>query len=142
MRILRICPVLLCLVMMAPAFAADLEKGAIRLTFLGTGAPRPSHDRYGPSILLEAGDHRILVDAGPGMRERMFQAGGFEMLTSIDHILLTHLHFDHTISVPGLWLTGWLFGRKTPMTVYGPTGTSVMMKHFTDAYDWDVRYRE
>jgi ribonuclease Z len=128
--------------MTAPAFSADLEKGAIRLTFLGTGAPRPSHDRYGPSILLEAGNHRILVDAGPGMRERMFQAGGFEMLTSIDHILLTHLHFDHTISVPGLWLTGWLFGRKTPMTVYGPSGTATMMQHFTDAYDWDVRYRE
>lgn len=64
------------------------------------------------------------------------------MLTSIDHVLLTHLHFDHTISLPGLWLTGWLFGRKTPMTVYGPTGTSAMMQHFTDAYDWDVRYRE
>lgn len=128
--------------MATPAISADVEEGAIKLTFLGTGAPRPSHTRYGPSILLEAGDHRILVDAGPGMRERMFQAGGFEMLTSIDHVLLTHLHFDHTISLPGLWLTGWLFGRKTPMTVYGPTGTSAMMQHFTDAYDWDVRYRE
>lgn len=142
MRISRICTALLCLVMATPAISADVEEGAIKLTFLGTGAPRPSHTRYGPSILLEAGDHRILVDAGPGMRERMFQAGGFEMLTSIDHVLLTHLHFDHTISLPGLWLTGWLFGRKTPMTVYGPTGTSAMMQHFTDAYDWDVRYRE
>ncbi len=142
MRISRICTALLCLILATPALAADVEEGTIKLTFLGTGAPRPSHTRYGPSILLEAGDHRILVDAGPGMRERMFQAGGFEMLTSIDHVLLTHLHFDHTISLPGLWLTGWLFGRKTPMTVYGPAGTSAMMQHFTDAYDWDVRYRE
>ena len=142
MRKSQICTALLCLIMAAPTLAADSDDGAIKLTFLGTGAPRPSHDRYGPSILLEAGSQRILVDAGPGMRERMFQAGGFEMLTSIDHVLLTHLHFDHTISVPGLWLTGWLFGRKTPMTVYGPSGTSAMMQHFTDAYDWDVRYRE
>jgi len=142
MRKLRFCTALLCLIMTAPVLAADSEEGAIKLTFLGTGAPRPSHDRYGPSILLEAGSQRILVDAGPGMRERMFQAGGFELLTSIDHVLLTHLHFDHTISVPGLWLTGWLFGRKTPMTVFGPSGTSAMMQHFTDAYDWDVRYRE
>jgi ribonuclease Z len=142
MRKSQICTALLCLIVAAPTLAADSDDGAIKLTFLGTGAPRPSHDRYGPSILLEAGGQRILVDAGPGMRERMFQAGGFEMLTSIDHVLLTHLHFDHTISVPGLWLTGWLFGRKTPMTVYGPSGTSAMMQHFTDAYDWDVRYRE
>ena len=73
----------------------------IKLTFLGTGAPRPSLNRYGPSILVEAGDHRLLVDAGPGMRERLFQAGGFELLTDINLIILSHLHFDHTISVPG-----------------------------------------
>ena len=115
---------------------------SIELTFLGTGAPRPSLDRYGPSILVEAGEHRLLVDAGPGMRERLFQAGGFELLTDINMIILTHLHFDHTISVPGLWLSGWLFGRKVPMTVYGPTGTAAMMENFTTAYDWDIRYRE
>jgi ribonuclease Z len=113
----------------------------IKLTFLGTGAPRPSHDRYGPAILVEAGAYKIMVDAGPGMRERLFQAGGFEMLTDVDHILLTHLHFDHTISVPSLWLTGWLYGRKSPMRVFGPTGTAAMMANFRAAYDWDIRYR-
>ena len=113
----------------------------IRLTFLGTGAPRPSHDRYGPAILVEAGEYKILVDAGPGMRERLFQAGGFELMTSVDHILITHLQFDHTISAPGLWLTGWLFGRKVPMNVYGPAGTAAMMRNFRAAYDWDIRYR-
>ena len=122
----------------APTAFADDE---IKLTFLGTGAPRPSHERYGPSILVEAGDYKILVDAGPGMRERLFQAGGFELMTSVDHLLITHLHFDHTISAPGLWLTGWLFGRKVPMNVYGPDGTAAMMEHFRAAYDWDVRYR-
>lgn len=125
--------------------AADLANAAgedeIKLTFLGTGAPRPSHDRYGPAILVEAGDYKIMVDAGPGMRERLFQAGGFEAMTTVDHLLITHLHFDHTISAPGLWLTGWLFGRKVPMYVYGPSGTAAMMANFRTAYDWDVRYR-
>jgi ribonuclease Z len=113
----------------------------IKLTFLGTGAPRPSLERYGPSILVEAGNHKLLVDAGPGMRERLFQAGGFEILTDVNRILITHLHFDHTISAPGLWLAGWLFGRKVPMEVWGPEGTAAMMNHFVAAYDWDVRYR-
>jgi ribonuclease Z len=122
-------------------FAVAAEDGEIKLTFLGTGAPRPSHDRYGPAILVEAGDYKIMVDAGPGMRERLFQSGGFEMITTVDHLLITHLHFDHTISAPGLWLTGWLFGRKTPMNVYGPTGTAAMMANFVAAYDWDIRYR-
>ena len=122
------------------ACAATAED-EIKLTFLGTGAPRPSHDRYGPSILVEAGEYKIMVDAGPGMRERLFQAGGFEILTDVDHLLITHLHFDHTISAPGLWLTGWLFGRKVPMNVYGPVGTAAMMENFVAAYDWDIRYR-
>ena len=123
-------------------FAVAAEADDIKLTFLGTGAPRPSHDRYGPAILVEAGDYKIMVDAGPGMRERLFQAGGFEILTDVDHLLITHLHFDHTISAPGLWLTGWLFGRKTPMKVFGPTGTAAMMADFEQAYDWDIRYRK
>jgi ribonuclease Z len=130
---------MVCMVTMPFAFADD--DADIKLTFLGTGAPRPSHDRYGPAILVEAGDYKIMVDAGPGMRERLFQAGGFEMLTTVDHLLITHLHFDHTISAPGLWLTGWLFGRKTPMKVFGPTGTAAMMDNFLAAYDWDIRYR-
>ena len=113
----------------------------MNLTFLGTGAPRPSPKRYGPSILLEAGETKILVDAGPGMRQRIFQAGGFELLTDIHTVLITHLHFDHTIELPNLWLTGWLFGRKTNMKVYGPEGTSEFMGHFEKAFDWDLRYR-
>jgi ribonuclease Z len=124
------------------AHVASAADDSISLTFLGTGAPRPSLDRYGPSILVEAGSQRLLVDAGPGMRERLFQAGGFELLTDINLILITHLHFDHTISVPGLWLSGWLFGRKSPMTVYGPEGTSNMMDNFEAAYAWDIDYRE
>jgi ribonuclease Z len=135
----------LVLIMMAAGLLSPPTAGAaddeIRLTFLGTGAPRPSERRYGPSILVEAGNFKILVDAGPGMRERLFQAGGFELFTAVDHMLITHLHFDHTISAPGLWLTGWLFGRKEPMKVFGPVGTSAMMDHFQAAYQWDISYR-
>ena len=138
--LISITTLVVCLTSLPFAYAADDDE--IKLTFLGTGAPRPSHDRYGPAILVEAGDYKIMVDAGPGMRERLFQAGGFEMLTAVDHLLITHLHFDHTISAPGLWLTGWLFGRKSPMIVFGPTGTAAMMANFETAYDWDIRYRK
>jgi len=139
-RLLALVPLIISLPFLASqsTLAADDE---IRLTFLGTGAPRPSHDRYGPAILVEAGEYKIMVDAGPGMRERLFQAGGFELLTAVDHILITHLHFDHTISAPGLWLTGWLFGRTEPMKVFGPEGTSAMMANFREAYSWDIDYR-
>lgn len=113
----------------------------MKLTFLGTGAPRPSIERYGPSILIEAGDHKILVDAGPGMRERLFEAGGFEAISGVDHVLITHLHFDHTVSIPSAWLSGWLFGRRVPLVIQGPIGIKAMMSHIQKAYQWDIDYR-
>jgi len=123
-----------------PATAAD--DPALTLTFLGTGAPRPSAERYGPSILVETSKHRLIVDAGSGMRERLFQAGGFSAITGVDHILVTHLHYDHTISIPGIWLTGWLYGRRVPMKIHGPAGTKAMMAHLQSAYEWDIAYRD
>ena len=65
-------------------------------------------------LITVACKHRIIVDAGSGMRERLFEAGGFDLITGVDHVLVTHLHFDHTISIPGLWLSGWLYGRRVP----------------------------
>lgn len=117
------------------------DNDTMKLTFLGTGAPRPSTKRYGPSILVEAGDHKILVDAGPGMRERLFEAGGFDMISGVDHVLVTHLHFDHTVSIPSVWLSGWLFGRRVPLKIQGPVGIKDMMENIKKAYQWDVDYR-
>lgn len=121
----------------APPAATDL-----RVTFLGTGAPRPSFDRYGPITLIEAGSQRLLVDPGPGLRERLLQAGSFELFSGIDHVLVSHLHFDHTVSLTDLWLTGWLYGRRTPLVVEGPVGTEAMMRHFEQAFAWDTAYRK
>lgn len=117
------------------------EDDALRLTFLGTGAPRPSAERYGPSILVEAGPHRFLVDASWGLRERVMQAGSYELLTGLDRVYLTHLHYDHTIGLPDLWLTGWLYGRRVPLRVEGPPETAEMMANLRDAFEWDVTYR-
>jgi len=117
------------------------EESAMLVTFLGTGAPRPSEKRYGPSFLVEAGRHRLLVDAGWGVRERLFQAGGFELIAGIDHVLVTHLHFDHTLGLPDIWLTGWLYGRRVPLRVQGPPGTVDMLENLRSAFKWDTDYR-
>lgn len=117
------------------------SKPDISLTFLGTGAPRPSLERYGPGILVETDKHRILVDAGSGLRERIYQAGAFELLTSIEHILVTHLHYDHTIGIADVWLTGWLFGRRVPVRVQGPPGLKAMLDNLVAMYRWDIDYR-
>jgi ribonuclease Z len=123
------------------AAALDVAPSDLVLTFLGTGSPRPSELRYGPSILVEAGDTRLLIDSSWGLRERLLQVGSFDLITGLDHVLLTHLHFDHTVGLSDLWLTGWLYGRRVPLRVDGPAGTEAMVDALKASFDWDVEYR-
>ena len=93
-----------------------------RVTLLGTGVPTPVPDRFGPSTLVEAGDQRLLIDVGRGATIRLNQLR--VPMGTIDAVLLTHYHSDHTIGIPDVWLTGWLqshFGtRRKPFRVTGP----------------------
>lgn len=79
-----------------------------RLTFLGTGTSQgvpmigcgcevcknqdPRDKRLRASVLVEHEGLRVLVDAGPDFRYQMLRAG----VSSLDAILLTHNHKDHT----------------------------------------------
>jgi len=46
----------------------------IRVTLLGTGTPAPVMNRFGPSILVEAGGQKLLFDAGRGSLQRLVQS--------------------------------------------------------------------
>ena len=82
----------------------------IRVTLLGTGTPAPVMNRFGPSILVEAGEQKFLFDAGRGAMQRLTQIRvGWKDVTGV---FLTHLHSDHVVGFPDLWLTGWLFGER------------------------------
>ncbi|HEY5063115.1 MAG TPA: MBL fold metallo-hydrolase, partial [Gemmatimonadaceae bacterium] len=122
-----------------PRLAAAQTAQPLRVTLLGTGRPDPVMDRFGPSTLVEAGDERLLFDAGRGVSQRLWQLK--IPLGSVNALFLTHLHSDHTVGIPDLWLTGWLptpFGRRVvPLEVWGPAGTRPMMAGLREAYAWD-----
>lgn len=114
-----------------------------RVTLLGTGTPAPRPDRLGPSTLIEAGDQKLLIDAGRGATIRLYQLG--VPLGRIDALLLTHYHSDHVVGIPDLWLTGWLqshyTARANPFRVIGPTGAASLMAHLQRAYALDIEIR-
>jgi ribonuclease Z len=58
-------------------------------------------------------------------------------------VFLTHLHSDHVVGFPDLWLTGWLVGegRAEPLDVWGPKGTHKMMAALRRAYAYDLGIR-
>lgn len=126
--------------LLAPA-AAGAQ--ALKVTLLGTGRPEPAIDRFGPAALVEAGPEKLLFDAGRGVSQRLWQLR--IPLGQVGAVFLTHLHSDHVVGLPDLWLTGWLptpFGRRVaPLEVRGPEGTAEMMAALRKAYAWDLRVR-
>jgi len=114
-----------------------------RVTLLGTGSPMPSMRRFGPGVLVQAGGQNLLIDAGRGGTQRLFQVG--VKLGAVNALFLTHLHSDHVVGIPDLWLTGWLeppwAQRHGPFRVYGPVGTQNLMDGLVKAYDWDIKAR-
>ncbi len=57
-------------------------------------------------------------------------------------MFLTHLHSDHVVGFPDLWLTGWHYSeRDTPLLVWGPKGTEKMMSHLEQAFEYDIKIR-
>jgi ribonuclease Z len=127
----------------APSPLPGSAAPAIRVTLLGTGRPDPAIDRFGPSTLIEAGGETLLIDCGRGATQRLWQLG--IPLSRVGVVFLTHLHSDHTVGLPDLWLTGWLptpFGRRTtPLELRGPSGTENMAAALTKAFEWDIDRR-
>ena len=116
---------------------------AIKVTLLGTGAPVPSIERFGPSILVEAGGEKLLFDCGRGASQRLWQLK--IPLGQINELFLTHLHSDHVVGIPDVWLTGWIpavYGRRSsPVQVHGPRGTKEMCNNLVKAFAWDINTR-
>ena len=126
-----------CLLVLPLASAAFGQNFTV--TLLGTGNPRPTIQRFGPSILVQAGKEILLFDCGRGATMRLDQIK--VPVESVTALFLTHLHSDHIVGIPDLWLTGWVMGRKVPFRVWGPVETRQMMSHLEQAYSFDIRMR-
>lgn len=118
----------------------QVKAPAIIVTLLGTGTPQPVMERFGASTLVQAGSEILLFDAGRGCLQRLRQLN--ISYDKINGLFLTHLHSDHIVGLPDLWLTGWLVSRRvTPLNVFGPTGTQEMMNYLRKAFAFDIKMR-
>jgi ribonuclease Z len=135
---------LLALLFLAMASTQTKADSDFRVTLLGTGTPIPNPDRFGPSTLVEAGNQKLLFDAGRGatIRLRQILVPKSAIMTRIGALFLTHYHSDHTVGIPDLWLTGWVGNsRKEPFRVIGPVGAKSLMANLERAYALDIKIR-
>jgi ribonuclease Z len=134
---------LVCLLFSLAAIAEANADSDLKVTLLGTASPQPWPNRFGPSTLVEAGNQKLLFDAGRGVPIRLRQLN--VPLGKITALFITHYHSDHTSGIPDMWLTGWLPSpyarRTTPFLVVGPVGAKLLMSSLEKAYALDIKIR-
>jgi ribonuclease BN (tRNA processing enzyme) len=105
----------------------------MRVTFLGTGSAMPTGHRFQTGLLVESGDHSLLVDCGSGVLHALARSEtGYE---GVDAVLLTHHHLDHVSDLDVLLKARWLAGA-TELTVAGPPGTEDFVEGLFDRHEY------
>lgn len=99
----------------------------MRIIFLGTSAAAPTRERGLPCVCIEREGEVLMFDAGEGTQVSYAKSGlGWNKRM---FILITHMHGDHCLGLPGMIQTMALQSRSRPLVIYGPPG----IKEFVEA---------
>lgn len=92
----------------------------MQLIFLGTSGSAPTKERNLPSVVIKYGSELLMFDCGEGTQRQM----GVAKLSPAKKmkILISHMHGDHLLGLPGLLQSMSLLGRQNPLKIYGPKG--------------------
>jgi ribonuclease Z len=88
------------------------------LLFLGTGPGSPVRGRFCSSFLLRTPSASVLIDAGEPCSLELCEHGISP--ASLDAVLITHAHSDHTAGLTMLLQSAWLEPRARPLGLYLP----------------------
>ena len=120
----------------------------MRVTFLGTGTSQgvpmvacncavcrstdPRDTRLRVSVLVETRGHRILIDAGPDLRQQFLRAG----IVDIDAVLLTHEHMDHISGMDDLRAVSFAHEPPKAVPIYADAPTQQAVRRvFSYAFE-------
>ncbi len=118
-------------------------KPPLRLHVVGNGCPAPVAEHYGSAFLLDLGEKCLMVDCGPGTTYKMARMG--IRPGRVDHLFLTHHHFDHNCDFPCFALTRWdMSAGGEPLYVFGPPPTRTFVDRLLGTEgaffdDWNSR---
>ncbi len=98
----------------------------MEVCLLGTGGMMPLPQRYLTALWVRSFGTSFIIDCGEGTQVSMRRVGW--SFKDIDTIFLTHMHGDHVAGLPGLLLSVGNSDRTEPVSIYGPKGTSRVVK--------------
>ncbi|HEY6220397.1 MAG TPA: ribonuclease Z [Gemmatimonadaceae bacterium] len=98
---------------------------SLSIRLLGTSASRPTIERNVASLAVHREGETLMFDCGEGTQRQMMRWG---VSFALADIFFTHLHADHILGVIGLIRTMSLQGREERLTLWGPRGSSKVLK--------------
>ena len=92
---------------------------------LGSGGPEVQDKRASSSYLIWVdGKAKLLIDAGGGSALRFGQSEA--RVDTLDAILFSHLHVDHSVDFAALIKSSFFENRSTELPVFGPEGNNLL----------------
>jgi ribonuclease Z len=98
---------------------------SLSIRLLGTSASRPTVERNVSSLAIHREGETLMFDCGEGTQRQMMRYG---VSFALEDIFFTHMHADHLLGVIGLVRTMALQGRSERLRLWGPRGTSRVLK--------------
>src|SRR5437588_9893525 len=98
---------------------------SLSIRLLGTSASRPTVERNVSSLAVHREGETLMFDCGEGTQRQMMRYG---ISFSLEDIFFTHMHADHLLGVIGLMRTMALQGRTERLRLWGPRGSSRVLK--------------
>ncbi len=112
----------------------------MKLHTLGTGGPRLDSARGSACHVLEAAGRHLMFDVGRGAI-RGVAAKGLP-IAEIGPLFVSHQHVDHIGELANYLITSWIEGRRKPLKIYAPPGTTAIVDAlFGQVYDRDITFR-
>ena len=109
-----------------------------KLILLGTGSPRCLPNVYQSGTAVLVNDTPFILDCGGGIVQRLAVAAVQNpalALGNLQHLVITHLHPDHTAGIADFIISTWIRERKAPLQIYGPKGIKKMVALLIEAYE-------
>jgi ribonuclease Z len=91
--------------------------GAAQVVLLGTGAALPSAERDNTAVVFVGPETVLLIDCPGAAYAKLLRAGIDPQ--HVTHLLLTHVHTDHSGGLAGFLQSQWLGGRHAPLPILG-----------------------
>lgn len=103
----------------------------VKVNFVGTGDAFGTGGRFNTCILVDGENLRFAIDFGASSLVAL-NAQGIPH-NSIDAILLTHIHGDHSAGIPFMLMDAMLGARRDrPLTIAGPKNVKARIEEYAE----------